>query len=104
MEQIWTLIADHTLYVTAGYAVLLLMLMMFALHKINRSIRLQKKHMKKIQEMMQAMDARQNSDAKEEAVVDDTLSEEGEGQALAMEGWTSEQEHLVNEVLGEVFS
>ena len=104
MEQIWAFIADHTLYTAAGYAVFLLVLMMFAIHRINRSMRLQKKHMKKIQDMMQAMEDRQNGAKVDEPATDDIPEDKEEGQALAMDRWTSEQEHLVNEVLGEVFS
>lgn len=105
MEQIWTFITDHTLYVAAGYAMILLVLMVLTLHRINRSIRLQKKQMKNMQDTILNLFACPNGNENEEkTAVTDTAAGGEKGQAVAMAGWTSEQEHLVNEVLGEVFS
>ena len=105
MEQVWTFITENTLYVAAGYAILLLELTVYSIHRINRSIRLQKKQMKKIQDMLSAIEPGQDRVlTEEEAMPASTVDQEEQGQAVPAEGWTREQEHLVNEVLGEVFS
>lgn len=105
MEQVWTFITENTLYVAAGYAILLLALTVYSIHRINRSIRLQKKQMKKIQDMLSAIEPGQDRVlTEEEAMPASTVDQEEQGQAVPAEGWTREQEHLVNEVLGEVFS
>ncbi len=105
MEQLWTFVTDNTLYVAAGYAILLLALTVFSIHRINRSIRLQKKQMKKIQDMLSAMEPGHERLMKEEVTMSaGALEQEEREQVVTAEGWTREQEHLVNEVLGEVFS
>lgn len=108
MEQIGTFFISHSLYTATGCAMILLLFMVFILHRMNQLLRLQKKQMKKIQDTMQILleqkqvEEKQKKEAAGETGT--TADAVRKGQASMAAGWTSEQEHLVDEVLDEVFS
>lgn len=87
---------------------LLLLFMVLILHRMNQLLRLQKKQMKNVQDTMQIILEQKQAEEKQKKEAAGTAGNRADairkGQASMTAGWTSEQEHLVDEVLEEVFS
>lgn len=107
MEQMQYILTEYAMYIATGWAGIMLIIMAITLHRINKSIRLQKKAAKQLQEEIKEVRLQielQEQHAENLQIAAEMEKAAGEGEASGSENWTKEQETLVNAVLGEVFS
>lgn len=106
MEQMEYLLTEYAVYITAVWAAVMFLFSAVTLHRINKLIKLRKKELRNLQDEISGLrlqieiQAQQESENKMEKMADSQETQTSTGK----EGWTTEEEKLVNAVLGEVFS
>lgn len=106
MEWIRYVLTEYTMYLSAAWMGLILILMVVILHRINKVGRQQKKNTKAMQEQLQDMLC-QLEEKESHVVLNNevvaSLEADAKGSQDMTKTWTKDQEKLINAVLGEVF-
>lgn len=107
MEQMEYLLTEYAAYITAVWAAVMFLFAAVTLHRINKLIRLRKRELQSLQDEISGLRLQIEIQAQQEAesqLAKMPDSDERYAAAEKGEGWTTEEEKLVNAVLGEVFS
>lgn len=107
MEQMEYLLTEYAVYITAVWAAVMFLFAAVTLHRINKLIRLRKKELQSLQDEISGLRLQIEIQAQQEAESQLTREMDSDEKYEAEEreeGWTTEEETLVNAVLGEVFS